>query len=141
MAEHSEESFTFEPAKEYSSPYRDTYSTKRFTEALAPLLTDKYADELGYYTIAEFLDELRKITGKGQEYLRLIVRGKRPLVLPDIPEAAAQVLSVSPHYFKEYRRWWVDQLMDERPELFVRVYDMALDFTAAESTQEDGERD
>ena len=103
----------------------DKYTAKPFSRALGELLQDKYGDAMGRYVLSDFLDEMAEKTGKGQEYIRLMLRGKRPLILPLIPEAAAQVLGVSPHYFVEYRRHWIEAQMRQHPEFMDRVYEMA----------------
>lgn len=105
------------------------YSDKPFAKALAPILQDKYGDNLGRYTLSEFLLELKEKTGFSEEYLRLMLRDRRPLVIPEVPEAAAAVLGLDPHYFKEYRLWWIESMIQEHPDLMVRVYDVTRAFT------------
>jgi len=106
----------------------DKFTEKTFSRALGELLQEKYGDVMGRYTLAPFLDDMAEKTGKSQEYIRLMLRGKRPLVMPEMLEAAAEILGLSPHYFVEYRRFWLTVQMRDHPILMTRLYELALAF-------------
>lgn len=88
---------------------------------------------MGRYVLTDFLAELKTRTSFGEEYLRLMLRGRRPLVVPEVPEAAAAILKIDPHYFKEYRQWWISTMMQDNPDLMVRLYDVTRAFAEEKS--------
>ncbi len=109
----------------------EKYTDKPFGKALGALLSNKYGDALGRYTLVEFLDEMAERTEYSQEYIRLMLRGKRPLILPQVVEAASEIVGVDPHYFMEYRQWWTVAQLKAYPSLLWQAYDLTLSFVAA----------
>lgn len=116
----------------------EKYTNRTFAKALGDLLSDKYGDTMGRYTLTEFLDEMRDKTGFSQEYIRLMLREKRPLVLPRTVEAAAEIVGVDPFYFMEYRQWWTISQLKRHPQLMGQAFDIARAFV--EALDDEGER-
>ena len=86
------------------------------------MLRVRRADALGRFEFAPFYRELPKEFKPNTT--AAIVQGDRP-VNPELLRAMAKALDLpGPDYFLEYRFWRVVHIMEHRPELVSRAYDL-----------------
>lgn len=111
------------------------FTHKPFPEAFAEIMREKYGDAIGNFDLRPVLSQVGSYS---YEALRLMLKGERTLKMEAI-EGISAVLGVSPHYFLEYRRMWVDASAKKYPELIDMIYRVALRFVrmheSADSTK------
>jgi hypothetical protein len=107
------------------------YTEQPFVKALAELMRGQMnPDPLGRYVLRPLATAVREDTGLSEEYVRLLLLGRRPL-RTDVIEAVAKFFGLDPHYFVEYRVEWVKQQMQKHPELALRVHEFTRELVEA----------
>lgn len=106
---------------------KDRYSLEPFGKTLGKLLSEKYGDEMGRFSLKEFYDRIADRLPFGYENFRLLVKGARPLSQKYL-NIIAEALDIEPGFFLEYRNIWLASTILENPKLGMHLFRCAQDF-------------